>query len=319
MFESSVYDGVYRPFNVEQSFDDVQTYFLDEFARIHHEHRQTMSAVPLPWPLPDVLHKLVQKSSGYFIYASTVIKFIDDRNYRPTERLAIVMKVQTESDSAFEALDQLYISILSTALIAKQPQLIPMLCALSNFDLPPYFLDRLLGVENGESRLFLRGLHSVFEVPPEEQEKESLGPISAHHASFYDFLHDPKRSQNFYVGGLPDRMDLARSILRLYAHEFPEDYDWNTPYSRSPIIGWPHFIATLPPSAELLPLVQSVHLNYITELHKDSLKTMLTWMRKSHPAPEDVIQLWEDYEYFFFIEREAIPSPFLLAFSSFFA
>ncbi|KAF9077746.1 hypothetical protein BDP27DRAFT_488235 [Rhodocollybia butyracea] len=31
------------------------------------------------------------------------------------------------------------------------------------------------------------------------------------------------------------------------------------------------------------------------------LKENLNWMRKVHPAPEDVVQLWEDYEYFFFI------------------
>ncbi|KAF9059639.1 hypothetical protein BDP27DRAFT_1191404, partial [Rhodocollybia butyracea] len=79
MFESPLYDGVYRPFNLEQSFNDVQTYFQDEFARIHREHHQTMAMVPFPWPLPEVLHKLVWKSSGYFIYASTIIKFVDDK------------------------------------------------------------------------------------------------------------------------------------------------------------------------------------------------------------------------------------------------
>ncbi|KAF9071163.1 hypothetical protein BDP27DRAFT_1192207, partial [Rhodocollybia butyracea] len=76
IFKSSVYRGVYRPFNIEQSFADVQTYLLDEFARIYHEH-QTMAAIPLPWPLPQVLNELVWRSSGYFIYASTIIKFID--------------------------------------------------------------------------------------------------------------------------------------------------------------------------------------------------------------------------------------------------
>ncbi|KAF9059619.1 hypothetical protein BDP27DRAFT_464637 [Rhodocollybia butyracea] len=118
MFESPVYYGVYQALNVEQSFSDVRTYFLDEFARIHHEHHQTMAAIPLPWPLPIVLNKLVEKSSGYFIYASTIIKFIDDKNYRPTEQLAIVMKDQ---DSAFDTLDQLYINILSTVPLPSTP------------------------------------------------------------------------------------------------------------------------------------------------------------------------------------------------------
>ncbi|KAF9058432.1 hypothetical protein BDP27DRAFT_1507883, partial [Rhodocollybia butyracea] len=50
---------------------DIRTYFLDEFARIHREQHQTMSTIPLPWPVPKVLDTLVEKSSGYFIYAST--------------------------------------------------------------------------------------------------------------------------------------------------------------------------------------------------------------------------------------------------------
>ncbi|KAE9383868.1 hypothetical protein BT96DRAFT_1104528, partial [Gymnopus androsaceus JB14] len=93
-----------------------------------------MANIPHPWPLPDVLEELVWKSSGYFIYASTIIKFIDDKNYRPTERLAIVTdQNSTESDSAFGSLDQLYMTILSTA--PRQAQLIPILHALANFDL----------------------------------------------------------------------------------------------------------------------------------------------------------------------------------------
>ncbi|KAF9077800.1 hypothetical protein BDP27DRAFT_1357195 [Rhodocollybia butyracea] len=181
MFESSVYHGVYRIFNVEQSFDDVRTYFLDEFARIHREH----------------------------------------------QRLAIVMKDQVGPDSAFDALDQLYIDILSTVPITKRHKLTPILCALANFDFYPNSLDRLLGMEIGDTHLSLRSLHSIIYVPSESEvdEAEDLESvvISGHHASFYEFLDDPKRSQNFYVGGLHHRMDLARSTLRFFACE--QEYD----------------------------------------------------------------------------------------------
>ncbi|KAJ6465416.1 hypothetical protein C8R45DRAFT_910787 [Mycena sanguinolenta] len=78
VFESPSYFGQYRSVNVEQSFYDVEKYLHDEFARIHREHR-TMANIPLPWPSPDVVWALVRKSSGHFIYASTIIKFIDDK------------------------------------------------------------------------------------------------------------------------------------------------------------------------------------------------------------------------------------------------
>ncbi|KAJ7686144.1 hypothetical protein B0H14DRAFT_909321, partial [Mycena olivaceomarginata] len=67
------------PLNIQQSFQDVRKYLVDEFRRIHTEHNETMKAVPRPWPAAEVVDKLVKKSSGYFIYASTVIKFRDDK------------------------------------------------------------------------------------------------------------------------------------------------------------------------------------------------------------------------------------------------
>ncbi|KAJ6490084.1 hypothetical protein C8R45DRAFT_826234 [Mycena sanguinolenta] len=73
VFDSPPYIHV-RRFNVERSFEDVRKYLCDEFARIHREHR-TMVSVPHPWPSSDLLDHLVNKSSGHFIYAATIIKF----------------------------------------------------------------------------------------------------------------------------------------------------------------------------------------------------------------------------------------------------
>ncbi|KAJ7908851.1 hypothetical protein B0H13DRAFT_1529301, partial [Mycena leptocephala] len=73
----SFFRGVYDSINVEQSFEDIRCYFRDEFSRIHRQHSATMGGIPTPWPSPDVVEILVEKSSGYFIYASMVIKFID--------------------------------------------------------------------------------------------------------------------------------------------------------------------------------------------------------------------------------------------------
>ncbi|KAJ7085045.1 hypothetical protein C8R44DRAFT_544402, partial [Mycena epipterygia] len=114
IFNAPPLDKLHRPVNVEQSFEDVQKYLSDEFTRIHREHHATMARVSKPWPTAEDVEHLVDNSSGYFIYASTVIKFIDDKNFRPTDRLEIIMGfAEPDLESPFAALDQLYTQILS--------------------------------------------------------------------------------------------------------------------------------------------------------------------------------------------------------------
>ncbi|KAJ7861496.1 hypothetical protein B0H13DRAFT_2568071, partial [Mycena leptocephala] len=94
IFEGPSANPLFRNLNIDRAFADVEQYLRDEFSRIHREHRDTMEIIPSPWPSWDILNILVEKSSGYFIYASTVIKFIDDKDFRPTERLAAVFHWQ---------------------------------------------------------------------------------------------------------------------------------------------------------------------------------------------------------------------------------
>ncbi|KAJ7230798.1 hypothetical protein C8J57DRAFT_1147331, partial [Mycena rebaudengoi] len=113
IFEDPLFEDLYHSFDVRQSFKDVEKYLCDEFTRIHPEHRETMGSIASPWPSQEVIDKLVDKSSGYFIYATTIIKFVDDRSFRPTERLEF-LKQESHLESPFGALDQLYTQILST-------------------------------------------------------------------------------------------------------------------------------------------------------------------------------------------------------------
>ncbi|KAJ7238075.1 hypothetical protein B0H12DRAFT_1254449 [Mycena haematopus] len=133
---TSALQGIHHDVNIDQSFADVRKYLLDEFARIYQEHPQTMARIPFPWPAPDIVEGLVEKSSGYFIYASTVIKFIDDPDFRPTERLKAIMGGQESDDELpFAALDLLYTQILSQ--VPDRPRLLRVLTViLAKLDLP---------------------------------------------------------------------------------------------------------------------------------------------------------------------------------------
>ncbi|KAJ7810074.1 hypothetical protein B0H14DRAFT_2524431 [Mycena olivaceomarginata] len=129
-FQETSLKGQHRRVNVDQSFEDVRKYLRDEFTRIHTNHRQTMANISSPWPSSSVMDELVEKSSGYFVYASTVIKFVDDKNYRPSDRLDVVTGLaEPDSRSPFAALDQLYSQILSRA--SAHPQLLHILAVIA--------------------------------------------------------------------------------------------------------------------------------------------------------------------------------------------
>ncbi|KAJ7937060.1 hypothetical protein B0H13DRAFT_2424284 [Mycena leptocephala] len=228
IFDQSSFHGILKSVNVDQSFADVRKYLCDEFARIHREHRDTMGNVPTPWPPPDVLNSLVSKSSGYFVYASTIIKFVDDKYFRPTEQLAVIQNlIPSDSDPPFEFLDKLYIQILSGVPARFRSRLCDILyCVISEWDLDltPLQIDWLLELKPGDTQLIFRGLHSVLEIG-------SNGHISVYHASFLDFVRDPRRSSNFNIGS-ENRMNVARAVLKALSsdsHWLDVDDSWLAP------------------------------------------------------------------------------------------
>ncbi|KAJ7797434.1 hypothetical protein B0H13DRAFT_718487 [Mycena leptocephala] len=214
-------NNIHCPVNVHQSFDDVKKYLLDEFTRIHRDHRATMARVPYPWPTPEIIHKLVHNSSGYFIYASTIIKFVDDKKFRPTERLAIISRMTDPlSESPFASLDQLYTQILSQ--VDARPQLLKILMVIAaKIVLSPARIEQLLELEEGDVRLALCGLHSVISGLEEDNYYDLWG-LNFHHASFRDFLQDPGRAGVFYVGGFSHQTDLSHQILKAFSYRYQD-------------------------------------------------------------------------------------------------
>jgi hypothetical protein len=186
-FEQPSFHGILDSVNVEQSFEDIRTSLSNEFARIHREHKDTMRDICIPWPSPDIVDRLVGLSSGYFVYASTVIKFIDYKHFRPTDRLAAIQNLTpTNSEAPFEALDQLYIQILSGVPVQFRSKLCDILQrgAVGVFLVRPLQIDRLLGLQPGDVRLILRSLHSVLDIPSPYSKEH----IYVYHASFFGFL-----------------------------------------------------------------------------------------------------------------------------------
>ena len=183
---------------------DIQTYLVDKFKHIQETHSQRSAL--RNWPKPSVITELVEKASGQFIYASTVVKYVESLYHRPDHRLDIVRNLRprtSDADMPFAELDTLYTHILSTIedidkvlhIFAVQISDVPF--KIANTDIG---IDEICDFENGTVKLLLGNLASLVELQP-----VNLGAddgecdVQFMHASLIDFLLDATRSKTFYI------------------------------------------------------------------------------------------------------------------------
>ena len=258
VFESEVMTGVTRTVSLNDQFkpdDDIRRYLEDELARICAEHK--LSA--LEWPLGSAIDQLVSKSSGQSIYASTVVKFVEDIYDDPRERLDIVLKTRPVSSvSPFAELDQLYIQILS-----QQPNirllrdLFALVIALREPKIK--FVCRRLRIKEGQLKFKLLRLRSLIRISDHE--------ITTYHLSLHDFLLDKKRAGKYFIHPirvtfvrLPKIMRKAREPIFLFV--LPPQL-W---VFAALVNGIPSEPAQLPVTPRILRffLIQSAVMNYFT-------------------------------------------------------
>ena len=155
--------------------DDIRTFLQSNFQDIKDRH-PSRAQLPSPWPSDEEVAKLVQKSSGQFIYASTVIKFIDSHRHWPPDRLDIIFGMSPcGKTTPFAEMDSLYLHILTSASdnIEKALEIFAILLFLHHQDLQitPRFIESFLSFREGEVFMILSDLHSIISVPsPDERD-----------------------------------------------------------------------------------------------------------------------------------------------------
>ena len=213
--DSAIFRHISRRLVLDESFwpgRDIQTFLQSGFAAIHTKHHHVMASVPKPWPSPGIIDLLVQKSSGQFIYASTVLKYIDDEYSRPTARLDTVLGLSGSNSTAFAELDLLYMQILSTnPNTASLLHVLATIVTLSH-PLPARDIEKLLFLQRGDVALALRGVHSLLHIPNPITDASS--PILTLHASLSDFLGDKSRSKHFFIDFAAHHAHLACCCLK---------------------------------------------------------------------------------------------------------
>ncbi|PPQ91078.1 hypothetical protein CVT25_014711 [Psilocybe cyanescens] len=186
-----------------QSEQDIRLFLADKCNEIKTQHR-LRSYIPIEWPAKDSLNALVRKSSGQFIYASTVVKYVASPRHRPTHRLEVVLGIQLPKagDSPFAELDALYRHILMGV---EDVDLILQIIGFVilhplNYVNSVAFIEAFLSLAPGDVELLMQNLGSLISVENHPYRPNgSLLTIRLLHASLKDYLLDQSRSKDFFL------------------------------------------------------------------------------------------------------------------------
>ncbi|KAF5324340.1 hypothetical protein D9619_011193 [Psilocybe cf. subviscida] len=186
---------------------DIRVFVNDEFKKVRKTHAlaHTLDA---SWPSVEDLNFIVDKSSGQFIYAATVMRFISDSAASPMISLKRVQgAARLATKSPFSHLDAIYSYILSQA--DDQEALKDILHAQllitrseNSSTVPP--------VQTGVPLIELLELYNqrytnpmvlscLADLTPIAWYASQSGGLLFHHASFSDYLLDQSRSRDYFV------------------------------------------------------------------------------------------------------------------------
>ncbi|KAF5326717.1 hypothetical protein D9619_004068 [Psilocybe cf. subviscida] len=295
--ESIFLDENYRP------SDDIRLFVVAELARIKNTHHLGRT-LDEHWPSKSNVNEIVDKSSGQFIYAATVLRFIASSSASPAHSLGKVLGLRPVAKSSpFAQLDAIYTYILSQVedwepakdiLAAKifstqnhgefRYILTPILCSLG------YAVD---DIDSHTSDL-------VAIV----QFKHQPNRLQFYHASLGDFLCDSTRSGVYHIDltafterlaiahikGIHDRESLLLCffIIRHVRQPTPSLNEALTSY---PPEFHPQFdFFRLDITNVINPFLKHLHILYFQEdnqLYQLALRNWLTWFRNMSIVFED--------------------------------
>jgi len=185
-------DNTYKP------HDDIRLFLADNFSQVKATHPMKRH-LDHSWPSDDVLESLVHKSSGQFIYASTVVKYVSSIRHQPANRLKVVLGIRPSRhvrEMPFGELDALYRHIFTsvedreTVLLILGFEQLPL---SQRTIMDAEALEDFLLLNRGDVEMLLGDLSAVITISDDHPFIRIL------HASLGDFLLDSARSKEFYI------------------------------------------------------------------------------------------------------------------------
>ena len=217
-FDTGLLSSITSRLALDESYlpdKDIKLFLTDKFQEIKSTHR-LRAYIPPEWPPSVVLEQLVRKSSGQFIYASTVIRYVSSIRHKPMDRLAIILGLSPlQRDLPFAELDALYTHILAGMEDIERILEILSVVFFSNTLLPipilslkPGIVEKFLCLQPGDVELYLGELNSLVYLEPDSN-------IRVLHASLTDFFVDPTRAKMFWINRQAQHTAFARRCLQV--------------------------------------------------------------------------------------------------------
>ncbi|KAJ8079643.1 hypothetical protein PM082_011230 [Marasmius tenuissimus] len=279
--------------------EDIRRYFVHHFREIAASRKYRQLRFPNPWPSKEDLETLVERACGQFVYASTVIKFIQLAFQCPTEQLRIILEnvpARRLGSSPYHQLDVLYDLILS--MNPDHEKLLPIVAAI--LVLPehqqvktPACIEMVFGLPAGQVALTLRAMHSVLNI------REWGDDIVLYHTSFRDYLVERTRSHDFHID-IPTWTDaIARLWLQNLSTRKMRTVSFDQLHGKHTSPFFTKWIAvcrelTPKPSRELLDTLSNVDLasSYLAVLDRNSwgglYQELIPWVRTYHGSEADL-------------------------------
>ncbi|KAH7904088.1 hypothetical protein BJ138DRAFT_1186624 [Hygrophoropsis aurantiaca] len=191
--------------------EDIRSFMAHAFNNIYEQHHMIVDGVQHPWPSTDELEKLLEKASGLFIFATTVVKFVGSKHHDPSARLQIILNDANISsgNTIYADLDSLYHDAVQAVNDADLVQFVlgiiryvsnPLSIRALNIIISPLHIVNVAHI--------LPDLGSVLLVPEDEKK-----PVRIYHTSFRDFLSSLLRAKCYFVDPSVYHPLLARLCL----------------------------------------------------------------------------------------------------------
>ena len=198
--------------------EDIRLYLKEKLTGI--AKRRSDFDLTDPWPRDEDLATLTRKSSGLFIFASTLARFIESEHHEPNERLQLIITAPESTVHEGRAgIDPLYTQVFlhafsnvkeDTVFASLRRVLAAVVLAFN--PLSRKQVAEILDIKPSLITTTLRHLHSVLLVPHEGSKE-----IRIFHKSFPDFLQDPDRCSDprFFISSPVYHADMALRCLEL--------------------------------------------------------------------------------------------------------